>query len=120
MWNYIVAHWQGKLGLAKSFLLNGVLILVLLFAVAAALSVAGLGGSQPAMYTYMVIFFVWAVWAGVGSFRSGLRNALDRMNGKLRRVGGVLVMGIVLLTAWGMGNDFYHMLVYPLFLHLAG
>ena len=115
MWNYISAHWQGKLGLAKSFFLNGFLILALFLAVVPVLIFAGLRDSRLSIYIWVVLFLIWAIWACVGAFRSGLRNALDGMNGKARRAAGVLVMAIVVVFVWFTGNDLYHMFIYPLF-----
>jgi hypothetical protein len=119
MWNYISAHWQGRLGLSKSFFLNGVLVLFFFFAIAAALSFGRLRDSQLTIYVWAVLLLVWAIWACVGVFRCGLRNAFNGMNGKARRAGGIFVLAIVVVFAWFTGNDLYHLFVYPLFSRLT-
>jgi hypothetical protein len=119
MWNYIVAHWQGRLGLLRSFLLNGVMILVLLFIAAAALSF-GASDSQIVICAWAGMFVVWAIWACVGVFRCGARNVFDRTNGKARRIGALIAMLSVVVFAWFTGKDVYYLFVRPIFLHLLG
>lgn len=116
MWNYVVTHWQGKLGLVKSFFQNGLTALILFFAVAVALIIGGLPDSQPVNDIWLVLMLVWATWACVGAFRYRLYYALERVHGKVRRVGGVLVMVIVVVFAWFTAQDLYHLFIYPLLL----
>src|SRR5262245_32784178 len=121
MWNYLAAHWQGRLGLTKSFFVNGVLIFVLFYAMAIAAASglpATLGNSRLTIFTWLGVLLVWATWACVGAFRCGLRYALDQ-NGKVQRVGGVLVIAGVVVFAWFTGHDLYYLLVRPLFRQVA-
>lgn len=111
MLTYIVAHWQGKFGLAKSFLLNGVAIFVLLNLVLYALYWFGVGVSQIVLYSWIVLVVVWAIWACVGTFRSGVRAAFDNTSGRARGVAGLLVAISVVAFVWFMARDLYHLLI---------
>jgi hypothetical protein len=69
---YLVAHWRGELSLAKSFLVNGLLFLVVL-----SFAVPGLGlviGSKAFDYVLLAIWLIWEIWAFVGIFRCALRT----------------------------------------------
>lgn len=111
MWTYIMTHWRGQFGLAKTFLLNGVTIFVLLNLVLYALYWSGVGVSQTVLYGWLVLVVAWAIWACVGSFRSGLRTAFDQMSGRARGVAGLLVAICVVAFVWFMARDLYHLLI---------
>jgi hypothetical protein len=116
MWNYIVAHWSGRLGLLRSCLLNGAAVYCLLLLVSWAIATSAAVGSSP-MFVYAVagVFVLWGIWAGVGIFRCGGRNAFDSTNTTIRRIGGVAAIAGVVLVAWFMAKDVYYLFVRPLF-----
>jgi hypothetical protein len=113
IWNYIVAHWRGRLGLLRSALLNGVIAYFILVAIA--LTVGRVSDSQILIYGVKGVFVLWAIWAGVGILRCGARNAFDTANTKARRIGGVAAIVGVVLVASFMGRDVYHLFLKPLF-----
>jgi hypothetical protein len=84
--NYLVAHWQGRHGLLRSTLLNGLLtylVLVLL------LNLFEPDAGGVSLFIGMGVFLFWALWALVGIVRSAL-HALGQNNPVLVRA-GVLV-----------------------------
>jgi hypothetical protein len=62
MWNYIVAHWSGRLGLLRSCLLNGAAVYCLLLLVSWAIAASAAVGSSP-MFVYAVagVFVLWGI-----------------------------------------------------------
>jgi hypothetical protein len=116
MWNYIVAHWRGRLGLVRSSLLNGVaiywLLILLIFIIT---STIGGADSPLFVYTGAGVFLLWGIWAGVGIFRCGARNAFDKTNSTGRRIGGVVAVAGAVLVASFMAKDLYHLFIRPLF-----
>jgi hypothetical protein len=89
MWDYIVAHWNGRLGLLRSCLLNGVAVYLLLLLVSWAIATsAAVGSSLVFAYAVAGVFLIWGIWAGVGIFRCGGRNAFTNTSSTARRGGG--------------------------------
>ena len=119
MWNYIVAHWNGRLGLLRSCLLNGVAVYLLLLLVLWAIATSAAVGSSPVspVFAYAVagVFLIWGIWAGVGIFRCGGRNAFNSTSSTARRIGGVAAIAGVVLFAFFMAKDTYYLFVKPLF-----
>ena len=113
MSDYLVAHWRGQLALLRSCFPNGVAVYALLVAVSMVLSIAA-ASSQAAVHVFFVIFVLWVIWAGVGIIRCGARNARDRTNTIVRRIGGLVAVIGALVTAWMMATDVYHLAVRPL------
>ena len=96
--SYALTHWRGQQGLAGSALLNGLLAYVILVV---ALSSLGTVTSSPTLvFGGLAVFLVWLVWAGVGIFRCGTRNALDRNNKVFSRIGGVIAISTTILVAY--------------------
>jgi hypothetical protein len=108
MWNYIVAHWRGRLGLLKSCLLNGVGVYCLLVLVSMIIG-GRVAQSWTLAYAVLGVFVLWGIWAGVGIFRCGARNAFDSTNTKIRRIGGVAAIAGVVLVASFMAKDVYYL-----------
>jgi len=110
MANYIVAHWRGQLGLLKSCFVNGIAGYLLLVVATAILSRAAV--EEPALsygvlraaslYGGLLAFIVWSIWALVGIFRCGARNAFDSTNTTAKRVGGAAAIAGALLAALTM------------------
>jgi hypothetical protein len=108
--NYIVAHWRGQFGLLRSCFVNGVGGYLLL--VVASGILGGAVAEGPALshrvlqalslYGGLLAFIVWSIWALVGIFRCGARNAFDRTNATARRVGGAAAIAGALLAALTM------------------
>jgi hypothetical protein len=72
MKRYVVAHWRGELSLVRSFLVNGLLVLVVLM-----FALPGLGlvfTSQTFVHVGLGTFIVWEIWVAVGIFRCALRT----------------------------------------------
>lgn len=70
MKHYILAHWRGELSLARSFLVNGLLGLLVIFLAFATVSqfvpeaaLVGFG---------LALLCGWMVWATVGIFRCAI------------------------------------------------
>ena len=103
-------------GLLRSCLLNGVAVYFLLLLVSWAIATSTAVESSP-MFAYAVggVFVLWGIWAGVGIFRCGGRNAFDSTNTTIGRLGGVAVIAGVVFVAWFMAKDMYYLFVKPLF-----
>ena len=107
MANYIVAHWRGQLGLLKSCFVNGIAGYLLLVVATAILSRAAVEGPAlsygvlraASLYGGLLAFIVWSIWALVGIFRCGARNAFDSTNTTAKRVGGAAAIAGPLLAA---------------------
>jgi hypothetical protein len=123
MWNYIVDHWRGRFGLLRSSLLNGVAIYLVLTLGGAGVgmllkSVVGasrfdmLAGSPVAVFGVLAVFILWLLWAVVGVFRCGVRNAFDTANTKARRIGGVAAIAGVVLVVSLTAKDVYHLFLF--------
>ncbi len=69
------------------------------------------------MFAYAVagVFLIWGIWAGVGIFRCGGRNAFTSTSSTARRIGGVAAIAGVVLVAFFMAKDTYYLFVKPLF-----
>jgi hypothetical protein len=126
MWHYIVAHWRGRLGLLRSCFVNGIAVYLALLLGGAGLgmflkSVIGasrfdmLVGSPVAVFGVLAVFAVWLLWAGVGIFRCGTRNAIDRSNTMTRRMGGVVAVATALFVAFLTAKDMYYLFIKPFF-----
>jgi hypothetical protein len=58
------------------------------------------GANSPLLvYTGAAVFLLWGIWAAVGIFRCGARNAFDKTNTTGRRIGGVAAVAGVVLVA---------------------
>jgi mannose/fructose/N-acetylgalactosamine-specific phosphotransferase system component IID len=98
IWNYIVAHWRGRLGLLRSSLLNGVVVYCLLVFII-------VSSGKAFFYTGATVFLLWWIWASVGIFRCGGRYTFDRANTTVRRIEGVAaIAGVVIVGAY-MARD---------------
>jgi hypothetical protein len=115
MWNYIVAHWGGRLGLLRSCLLNGVAVYCLLVFLSMVIVGSVTGLSPILAYGVGGLFVIWGIWAGVDIFRCGGRNAFDSTSSTARRIGGVAAIVGVVLFAFFMAKDTYYLFVKPLF-----
>jgi hypothetical protein len=115
MQKYMLAHWRGELGLLQSCLLNGVAVYCLLLVLVFVIIKSGGADSQILVYAGAGVFLLWGIWAVVGIFRCGARNAFDRANTKIRRIGGAAAIAGVVVVAWFMAKDVYHLFVKPLF-----
>jgi hypothetical protein len=126
MWQYIVAHWRGRLGLLKSCFVNGIAVYLVLLLGGAGLgmllkSVVGasrfdiLAESRVAVFGVFAVFALWLVWAGVGIFRCGTRNAIDRSNTTVRRIGGAAAVAAALFAAFLTAKDVYYLFIRPFF-----
>ena len=106
MANFIVAHWRGQLGLLRSCFINGVVGYLLLVVASGILGRAYSEGpalvNGALLYGGLIAFILWSIWALVGIFRCGARNAFDRTNGIARRIGGVAAIAGALLAALTM------------------
>lgn len=98
MRRYILTHWRGEQELLVSSLINGILIYVVL--VASLVSIGQLVSSRVFTFGGIVVFVLWMIWAAVGNFRCGIRNALAQANGWGARLGGVIVVVGVLLVGF--------------------
>jgi hypothetical protein len=131
MLKLLVRHWRGEEGLIQSCLVNGGFVGLMVkgwsIFLASALSIALIGGipitflipyalvlqvrlknfGEGALCANVLVlpFAVWAVWACVGAFRAGLRNASGKGNSRTRQFAGrvavvwaVSVFGIVMMT----------------------
>lgn len=107
MWDYLSAHWQGKQGLLRSALLNGALLYFVLVTV---LVLAGQAANNSVVtFIGLAVFLLWLVWAVVGIFRCGTRNALDRRNPARSRIGGVIaIVGMMVVVAFSI-RDAIHL-----------
>jgi hypothetical protein len=115
MWNYIIAHWRGRLGLLQSVLLNGVAGYFLIIALLWAISATPARSSQISVYAWAVVLVLWSIWALVGIFRCGGRNAFGDLSSKARRVAGMVAIVGAVLVGFFTAKDIYHMFVKPLF-----
>jgi hypothetical protein len=120
---YISEHWRGNQSLARSCLVNGVLLGIAAYmAVAIMGAVIGRGyiswcrshtdycaGHMMDFVFYIAFPFrtfpraIWAVWATVGMFRCGVRNWVHSSAAKARLSGGGAVIAAVILAVW-MGD----------------
>lgn len=103
VWKYISAHWRGEQGILRSSLINGVLLYVILVTGLVSLSTGPSG--QLTVLAGLVVFLLWLTWASVGILRCGARNALDRANAKISRLGGLVAIIGVLLGAFFSVKD---------------
>src|SRR5436305_13487851 len=112
MHKYVLAHWCGEHGLLRSCLLNGGILFfvsaigwallgcLLLIPVFAIVHFAFGVRTETCTWiaTYILCYtslaggLLWAIWASVGIFRCGVRNAFDKTNTKARRIGGVVAI----------------------------
>ena len=91
---YFIDHWQGKLSLAKSVLLNGLLAYILLIAFGGLILSQILTG-QIFFYPGMTVFFAWFIWACVGIMRCSIRILFSSDYAILVRLAAVLsVIGV--------------------------
>jgi hypothetical protein len=101
LWAYIVAHWRGKLGLARSTSLNGValyLALILGGVGVGALLRRTLGETRAneisnnpiAVYAVLAIYLILIGWASIGIVRCGVGFAMSKNAPLSRRVLGGL------------------------------
>jgi hypothetical protein len=108
--NYVRTHWRGEQGLARSFLLNGLLAYLVL-----ALGLGSLGEmnvvppNSIVMYVGLIAFGVWFVWALVGMVRCGFKNTFNPTNNVCRKIGGVSIVVCVLLIVFFTGKDVIHL-----------
>jgi hypothetical protein len=116
VWNYIIGHWRGRLGLIKSSLINGIGGFSLLCIVS--LIVDHGFGFIP--YTMIGLFLVWSIWACVGIFRCGARYAADNSKSIIVRGTGIISMSVIVVIAWFLAKDFYHLMGIPLIRYVAG
>jgi cation transporter-like permease len=100
---YAVAHWCGRLSLLKSALVNGVAMYFVLV-----LGFVGLS-RWINIYAGMAVFLLWSIWAAVGIFRCGLRNALNPANGTVSRIGGAVAIVGVLCVVFFTVKDLVHL-----------
>jgi hypothetical protein len=97
---YILAHWRGHLGLARSSLLNGLTIYLLLVVGLVVLGSIAQVQSQIITFGLLVIFLIWAIWAGVGIVRCGIRYAFNRGNSTSYRLAGIAaIIGVAIVAA---------------------
>jgi hypothetical protein len=115
MWNYIIAHWRGRLGLLQSLLLNGVVGYFVIIALLWGISATPAGSSRISVYAWAVVLVLWSIWALVGIFRCGGRNAFGDPSSKVRRVGGVVAIVGAVLVGFFTAKDIYFLFVKPLF-----
>ena len=87
---YLVAHWRGELSLAKSALLNGVLLYVTLIIVVVGLP--DVTGIQALGFVGMAVFAAWYIWAMVGIVRCSIKAVSSGDSSKIRRTFGVLTL----------------------------
>jgi hypothetical protein len=96
---YVRAHWSGELSLLTSVFVNGLAIYAVLVA-----AFVGLGQvvKYPAfVYAGLIVFLLWAVWSGVGIFRSAIRTYRSNESSLLRRIWAVCAMiGVLAVGAF--------------------
>ena len=102
MWDYIKAHWQGRLGLLRSCLLNGLAGYLLVLTVG--LIPAWFGFVDMGLLVYAGLIVLWWIWAGVGIVRCGGRYAFNKENTLVRRFGGVAAILGGGLISWLVGG----------------
>ena len=96
-----MAHWRGDLSLAKSALLNGLLVYLVLVST---LAVAGpFIQSQSFVFLGLLMFGIWGVWAVVGIARCAAGIIFSRRSKTIHRALGVFtligVIAFVVITA---------------------
>jgi hypothetical protein len=108
MRGYLLAHWQGRQSLLRSVLLNGALLYLVLVVV---LVVVGQAADNNSLFTLVgaMIFLLWVIWAAVGIFRCGARNALDRANSIGSRIGGAIAIICMVAVICLSMNDARHL-----------
>lgn len=116
MWGYIKAHWQGRLGLLRSTLLNGVVGYLLLtigtwllvaYEMSKSLASQSKGPFLPhpdfpelacpmglPVWLLFGVAVLWGIWASDGIVRCGARYAQDKTNTSVRRVAAVICMEV--------------------------
>jgi hypothetical protein len=101
--NYFVAHWQGRHGLLRSTLLNGVLSYVILIVILVTVGQAwrGPNNAPVAVVIGVGVLLLWAVWAFVGIVRSASK-ALGQEPVLLRIGGAVVLIGVVTVLAFAV------------------
>lgn len=124
MRRYIIAHWRGELGLARSFILNGIVLYLLLVVGGGAVGLfiehlsprtfGILNGSQPVVFALLAAFMACMVWACVGILRCGVRYVFDRSKLPAYRLGGMIAVVGVLLVAYFTAEDLYNLILKPL------
>jgi hypothetical protein len=67
---YLIDHWNGRLSLARSMLLNGLAIYLGLLVMT--LGLAQIGNSVLVAGVVVSVFAVWGIWAAVGCIRSAI------------------------------------------------
>ena len=111
MRQYVVAHWKGELGLARSFLLNfvaGYVVLVALLLLTAQRFQSDVGTNALAhvhLVVGMIVFVAWFVWALVGVSRSALKILRDKQQQPIRKGFAVLALVIVAAVIVLTAND---------------
>jgi hypothetical protein len=130
---YIVAHWRGQQSLMRSCLFNAVVLGAAIWLAAVIIQLGFSWGYRhlvspsdlfgPLMYFVfpfkIVVWLVWGLWAAVGVFRCGVRNAGKENNTKSVRVGGVAaITASIVLAAW-IGNEVVDLVVAERWLSIA-
>ena len=72
---YVAGHWRGDHSLARSVLLNGLLIYLVL--VVALVSLGQLITAQWFLFLGLAVFLVCGIWAAVGIVRCALRITIS-------------------------------------------
>jgi hypothetical protein len=101
---YLVAHWQGRHGLLRSTLINGVISYVILIIALVTFGQIWQGPTDDhpvaPVIGMMGVLLLWTVWVFVGIVRSAL-NALGQGKPVFLKIGGAVVLiGVVTVMAF--------------------
>jgi len=105
---YVVRHWRGQQNVLWSFTVNGLtLYLVIVVAVVAAGAVLGTfaGGPQWPLALLVPLYFVWFVWALVGTTRAGIATLTDATASGALKLSALVVFACLALGLYAAATD---------------
>lgn len=110
--DYARRHWRGELSLTKSLLLNGVVGYVLILLLGGPMVLIG-GNSAAVTLSYMVIFLIWSIWAGVGISRCALLELTSKGHSWLSRTWAALALCTVAYFCAYAAYDVWKLFIEP-------